>query len=368
MKSFLFHRIAALACLAVAGFLSAPKAKTLLVIPLKIDSVKIKDFNVIREMYSEALGTFYGGTVKTAKDLSEPCADKECALEILKAQGGDEAVFGAVRVLGAKYFLSSSIVEADGKSFAQQIGASNVEDFENATKRIAEALVKRENLEQVANLDNITEKEENLETNRRSSFYSSGGSIGFTMPFGDSYQRYVRESSSCTFGCSDSTTLDKSSQIFTLGWNNWFEFKNHLALEMDFLFYAPIAIGGDVNLEYLFGNGDFTPFAGGGMGVHYVFADQGNHKDGNKQNFGPAGNIQAGVILFRTYNMNLILRSSYHVVANDDLDNGLTVDMAIRTKMGASGDKYHHTSATTYLGMAIGVVYLIAIIMGAANT
>lgn len=365
MRKFLFHRIAVFTCL--AGLASAG-AKTLLVLPLKIDSAKIKDFGTIREMYAEALGNFYPGTVKTAKDTGAACADKECALAILKAQGGDEAVYGAVRNLGQKLFLSSSLVEADGKVFSQQISAANVEDFENATKRMAEALINRKSLEQVANLDNITEKEEDLAVNRRSSFYSSGGSVGFTVPFGDSYQRYSSSCSEFDFDCS--TNLDEYSQIFTMGWNNWFEFKNHLALEMDFLFYAPIAIGGDVNLEYLFGNSDFTPFAGGGLGVHYVFPDQGSGENRSKQNFGPSANVQGGLILFRTYSLNLVLRGSYHVVANDDMDNGATVDMAVRTRMGGGSGKgkYHHVSATTYLGMAIGVAYLLAIIMSAANS
>jgi hypothetical protein len=367
MRGLLFKGLAAFGCLAAFMAPSALYAKTLLVIPLKIDSAKIKDFGAIRDFYSEALGTSYSGTLKTAK-TPEDCGERECAQELLKEQGGDEVVFGAVRMLGTKYFLSSSIIDADGKVFSQKIQAANVEDFENATKRMADALINHKTLEDVANLDNITESEETRETNRRSSFYSSGGSIGFTQPFGSSYQRYVTESIDNCFSCDDSTRLDKNQKIFTLGWNNWFEFKNHLAMEMDVLFYAPIAFGGDVNLLYLFGNSDFTPFAGGGLGVHYVFPDEGDHKMNDKQNFGPAANAQAGVIFFRTYNMNLVLRSSYHVVMNDDVDNGLTVDMALRTKVGASGDKYHHTSATTYLGMAIGIAYLLAIIVSASST
>ncbi|MEO6097123.1 MAG: hypothetical protein ABIW76_16165 [Fibrobacteria bacterium] len=373
MRGLLFRGLAAFSVLATLGVFatcSAPLAKTLLVIPLKIDSVKVKDHSSIRDFYSEALGTSYSGTLKAAK-TAEACGDRECAQVLLKEQGGDEAVFGAVRMLGSKYFLSSSIIEADGKVYSQKIQAANVEDFENATKRMADALINHKTLEEVANLDNITESEETKLANRRTSFYSSGGSIGFTQPFGSSYQRYVTDSEGdcSSFNCIETTRLEKNDKVFTLGWNNWFEFKNHLAMEMDVLFYAPIAFGGEANLLYLFGNSDFTPFAGGGLGVHYVFPDQGDMKMNNKQNFGPAANAQAGIIMFRTYNMNLVLRSSYHVVMNDDVDNGLTVDMAIRTKVGGGGgDKYHHTSATTYLAMAIGIAYLIGIIVSAANT
>ena len=54
------------------------------------------------------------------------------------------------------------------------MGVANVEDFENVTKRVAEALVNRKTTEDVANVDNIAEKEENLEINRRRHFYGTG--------------------------------------------------------------------------------------------------------------------------------------------------------------------------------------------------
>ncbi len=363
----------ALACLtALIGFvgLRVPAAKTLLVLPLKMDTVKIADYTAMREMFTESLTKEYEGTVKDAAGPLEVCAARECAAKALASQGGDEAVFGSIRILGSKYFLSGSILGADGKVFSQQIPMAGVEDFEAASKRMASALAKRKDLEQVADVENVTEKEEAPDVNRRAGFYSMGGSIGFTIPAGDSYQRWTTKTTGCDFCPQDTAnTLFKSKQIFTLGWNNWFEFKNHLALDMDVLFHIPIAIGGDANLDYLFGNSDFTPFAGGGLGFQYVFPDEGIHEEDTKQNLGPAANVQAGLIMFRTYNINLILRSSYHVVMNDDLDNGPTFEIAVRTKMaGSSSDKYHHTSSTTYLGMAIGAAYLLAIIISAAKS
>jgi hypothetical protein len=364
----------ALVCLAaLVGFvgLRIPAAKTLLVLPLKMDTVKIADYVAMREMFTENLSKEYDGTVKDAAGPMEVCAARECAAKALASQGGDEAVFGSIRILGSKYFLSASILGTDGKAFAQQIPMAGVEDFEAASKRIAASLAKRKDIEQVADVDNVTEKEEAPDVNRRAGFYSMGGSVGFTVPVGSSYQRWSMKTNGCEFcGTQDTTyTHFKSKEIFTLGWNNWFEFKNHLALDLDVLLHIPIAMGGDANLDYLFGNSDFTPFAGGGLGFQYVFPDEGIHADDTKQNLGPAANVQAGLIMFRTYNINLILRSSYHVVMNDNLDNGPTFEIAVRTKMGGTAsDKYHHTSSTTYLGMAIGAAYLIAIIIGAAKS
>jgi hypothetical protein len=347
-----------------------PAAKTLLVLPLKMDTAKIADYAAMREMWTENLTREYDGTVKDAAGPMEICAARECAAKALAAQGGDEVAFGAIRILGSKYFLSASILGSDGKLFPQQIPMAGVEDFEAASKRMAASLAKRKDLEQVADVDNVTEKEEAPDVNRRAGFYSMGGSLGFTFPVGSSYQRWESKTTGCDFCAQDTSySLSRSKEIFTLGWNNWFEFKNHLALDLDVLFHVPIALGADANLDYLFGNADFTPFAGGGLGFQYVFPDQGKYEDDGKQNVGPAANVQAGVIMFRTYNLNLVLRGSYHVVMNDDMDNGPTIDLAVRTKMGGThGDKYHHVSSTTYLGMAIGIAYLLAIIVGASKS
>ena len=76
-----------------------------------------------------------------------------------------------------------------------------------------------------------------------------------------------------------------------------------------------------------------------------------------------------GTILFRTYNINLVVRGQYHVVMNSDYDNGPALDVALRTKIGGSGnDKYHRTSATTWLGLGIAVAYLILVGVAAGNS
>ncbi|HLP41336.1 MAG TPA: hypothetical protein VK465_07495 [Fibrobacteria bacterium] len=365
--------LAALCMMVLAALSPDASAKTAVLLPLRMDPSQIKDHQAIRDFYADALSMHYPGTLKQLSGDTTGCAERACAAEAAKLNGADEAVFGSVRMLGRKMFFSSSIVAADGGDFfTQQIGVANVEDFENATKRMAEALSKRQGTEQVASIENITEKEDNLEVNRRRHFYSSGGSLGMAFPVGNSYQRWVRNSR-CddyyeTCGPEDEH-LRKYTQVVKLGWNNWFEFKNRLAMEIDVLFYAPIALGTDVNLVYMLGNGDITPFAGGGLGMHYVFPDEGTQENEEKTNLGPAGNFQAGLIFFRTYNLNLIVRGQYHTVKNDDWDNGPSVDVALRTKVGGGGnDKYHRTSATTWLGVGVGIAYLIAILIGASNS
>src|SRR6185369_13111151 len=175
------------------GMLFAPvEAGKLLVLPLAIDTSRIHDYKVVQDFFFEAVETTNGGNAARGKD--DPlCIEKACALEQGKAAKADQIVFGAVRFLGRKCFFTGNIVASDGSNlFTQTINMLSVADFENGTKRMAESLLHRIPMANSANIENITDKE-NVDIangNRRRSFYSVGGSIGYLYPFGDSYQRW----------------------------------------------------------------------------------------------------------------------------------------------------------------------------------
>ncbi len=349
---------------------ASASAKTVLVLPIDADSNVVKDLGTIQQLHFDAVSQNCGGNVVPAADSTTTCDEKSCAVALGKAAHADEIVYSSIRQLGSKLLYISNIVDAGGGNlFTQHMEVARVEDFENATVRMAEAICTRKSMEDVADVDNITAAEETQVQTRRNSFYYSGASLGYLWPTGNSFSRYTtHQNCDAFYNCTDDTTLQKYSQIVRLGWNNWFEFKNSLAMEIDALVFLPISIGADVNLLYLYGKSDFTPFAGGGLGIHYVFPDEAYASD-NKRNSGPAVNAQAGMILFRTYGVNLVVRGQYHFIANTDEDNGFSVDVGLRKPMNTGGDdKYHHVSATTWLGMGIGVAYLIAIIIAAANS
>jgi hypothetical protein len=89
----------------------------------------------------------------------------------------------------------------------------------------------------------------------------------------------------------------------------------------------PVSAAVDINLLYLFNRSDISPFAGGGLGLHFVFPD--DIDSDSKRNSGPTGNVQAGMMFFRTYDIHVLARAQYHMVANTDLDNGLSVDVGV---------------------------------------
>jgi hypothetical protein len=314
------------------------QAGRLLVLPLAIDTSRIHDHQAVQDFFFEALEKYNGGnTIRTKGDSL--CAEKECAVAKAKSEKAEQVVFGSVRFLGRKCFFTSTIMGPNGEDpYSQTINLLGVADFENGTKRMAEAMILRTTIEKVANIENITDKEEVVQPTRRRSFYSMGGSIGYMYPLGGSYHRWQQQSDIyglCYNDDSSAQCVDQDQsyrQMVVLGWNNWFEFRPELAMEMNFIYALPMAVGVDVDIDYLFGKSDFTPFLGGGLGLHYVVADEGSHEDANKMNSGPTLNFQGGLICFRTYDINLVIKGGYHIVLNSDKDNGFGLELGVRTK------------------------------------
>lgn len=322
------------------GFAALPflaQAAKVMVLPLSIDTSRIHDHKVVQDFFYEAVDQISGGEAVRGKSDSL-CAEKECAMAIAKAAKTEQVIFGSVRFLGRKCFFSATIMGPGGENpFSQTINLLGVADFENGTKRMAEALLHRATIEKVANIDNITEKEETVLASRRRSFYSIGGSVGYMYPLNGSYHRWMVDEMDWNCTARDSlgncAAEDEShTQMIVLGWDNWFEFTHSLAMELNFTWTVPMAVGMDVDLDYLIGKSDFTPFLGGGLGLHYVTADEGIHKDNEKLNSGPTLNFQGGMIFFRTYTVNLVVKGSYHIILNSDKDNGAGLDIGLRTK------------------------------------
>jgi hypothetical protein len=94
-------------------------------------------------------------------------------------------------------------------------------------------------------------------------------------------------------------------------------------------------VGGEAGLNYLFSRSNFSPFLGGGFGLFYGPVDDAS---GGKRNTGPSVNVQGGLLLFRTYDVNFMLRGKYLAIFNSDRDHGIIIDggvtYAFQTPLG----------------------------------
>jgi hypothetical protein len=346
------------------ALVATPEARTILVFPISGEGVPAEDMTSVTRLFRDAIeGRSPGDSVSLLKSA---CDNRDCALTASRTANLDSStdlVYSTFYKLGAKWIFSATVMKADGSNaFSQRLTARSIEDMEATTQRMADALVSRKTTEQVASIDNITEKEQDAEPERRRSLYKGGVAVGYLFPIGSSYQHnHVNEVGLVN----PSTPYD---QMIRLTWLNTWEFRNDLQLGTDLVWSIPGDIGADASLRYLFNRGDFSPFIGGGLGLHYEQADHydDSNDDPHKRNSGPALNVQAGMMLFRTYDVNVMLRGQYQVIFNTDVDQGVAVDVGVSfgNKGGSNATGANSSegiSAWDYVGAGALLIFIIAL-------
>jgi hypothetical protein len=316
--------IASLAWAVLAGVLAAD-ARTLLLLPVQGEAEKLSDLAAVNDLYREVILNNYQGQVHSPEDSAHQCGDRNCATALARAAKADEVIVTTVRRLGEKWIFSSTLMNADGENaFLQRGTALDLADLEAVTRRVGEALLARKPVERVANLDNITAKEETSEPTRRRSLFITGFSLGYLYPVNGSYS-YLKYN-----GAAPSELVEEQpyNQMIRLAWLNTWEFREDMMVGFDAVWSIPNVIGGDINLQYLFNRSDFTPFLGGGVGIHYVVPDDDSISSSHR-NSGPALNVQGGMVLFRTYDIHVIARAQYQMIFNSDFDNGISADVGV---------------------------------------
>jgi hypothetical protein len=305
-------------------------ANALLVLPVSGETEKSEvELAAVNRLFRDALETRHGNVIAaSASAATAACGERACALEAAKAadlKKSDQVVYSSLQRLGAKWIFLSTIVRADGKkAYNQRMTVETIEDLEPVTQRMAEVLISRTAPEFAASIDDVTEREKTFERAKRKTPYSMGVGVGYLVPVNGGFN-YLKEDNTNT---SYPYTETDHSALLRLSWINTWEFRRDIHVGLEAVWTEPENFGGDLNLSYLLGGGDFAPFFGGGIGLHYVRGDEDPVYE-NKRNFGPAANGHAGLFLFRTYGMNVKVRGQYLAVFNDDRDQGFAIDVAM---------------------------------------
>jgi hypothetical protein len=331
MNRSIVSRVAFLAAVLSLGVAAtAVSAKSLLVLPVAgVLEAGSPEFAAVNRLFRDALESRHGRlSAVPASALAAPCAERACALEAAKAaslEPGDQVVYSSLEKLGTKWIFLSSIVRADGKRpYNQRMTVETVEDLEPVTQRMAEVLITRTAPEFAASVDDVTERETTFERAKRKTPYAMGVGIGYLAPLNGGFS-YLKEDANNPNSGYSQTDPDA---LLRLSWIHTWEFRRDFHFGMEATWTEPRSFGGDLNLAYLLGGGDFAPFLGGGLGLHALPADEDPNSSG-RRNFGPAVNAQAGLYLFRTYGVNVRVRGQYLAVFTDDRDQGVAVDVAV---------------------------------------
>ena len=274
-------------------------AESLLFLPISGDVGKVEDMATVNQLYRDAVESQFKGILLPKPNLTTPCGDRDCAIKAAQDAGADQVIYSTLNRLGSKWVFSSTVLKVqNGIAFNQRLTALSIEDFEAVTQRMADALLNKKTTEQAASLDNITQKEETKEPERRRSLASSGVALGYMYP-------------------TSASNFNNNSAVIRLAFvNNW-ELRNDLLLNGEVVWgVVDVSLGADLNLDYIFTRSDYSPFLGGGVGLHFV--NSASLTD-NQRHSGPALNVQGGLLLFRTYDVHVMLRGQYQVIFNDDV-------------------------------------------------
>jgi hypothetical protein len=286
------------------------------------------DVETIFYLFQEGFNKYSKATIIENSDKNK-CLTKECALSLAQSFGANKIVRSRIRVLGSKIIFTGIILDIDNEEeFTSRVTAINVEDMENASFRLAKSLVRKNSIDESADVDNIIE-EDTVADKRRESLYKVGFNLGYLIPFGGEGYYYY-----------DNDDLRQFSKtILQFGWTNFWELKdNKFVLGEVFLNLANSPGGGlEINMNKYSSKNDFSPFYGGGIGWYFnTLTTKPSTEYETDFRHGVALTGQLGATFLRTYNMNIFCRLKYHALfttQEGNIDNGISFNVGIVTKL-----------------------------------
>ena len=277
------------------------------------DFLDQNDADTIHSLFTDGLSLYF----KNITISEKVCSEKACALK--SSNGANIIIFYKLQKLGSNLIFSSTRLNLED-SFSAKVTAKSIEDMEQVCLRISKSIALQESVDSSADVDNITEVDSD-EISRRTSLGRIGLSGGIFIPFSD--YEYTENSH---FGSHETT---KYSNLVKLNYSYLSEFKNNTALLIEGGFASPRVSFMDLNFIKFDNKEDTSPFYGAGVGYFSLPRDSGYSPNDS----GPALSLQAGLVLYRTYNLNVMLRSKFIQVFNDSKDKGLIFDVGVHWKI-----------------------------------
>ena len=246
------------------------------------------------------------------------CFDIGCAIEYGYSVGAEKAIIGSLTKLGEKITADVSLISIYEKqiTFTDRFSAISLDDLDVTLRKLAKAVANREKIESEIDRFAITE-EETREPRRKKSYITSGASFGFGFPLGDSYANidritafsWVMRYEAGPYIIDNSVGISwGSSKPDTTVWGYQVDKQ------------TVIVFPWDIGLRYVFSReGDFSPFIGGGLGIHFVSSQdlEGQGTDGQPyidNDQAMALHFAGGIFGFQSYDFRMTLEGKYTIV------------------------------------------------------
>ncbi len=253
----------------------------------------------------------------------------------------DKAVLGEINALGTKIILTAMIIDvlSGTLEYSQTTSSLSLEDLETVIKRLVASLAERKPLEETAEVEKIMEKE-TIEPKRRSSFYTFGIRFGHIEPFaGFAGAREGRIELGLTGWYEAPDFMAELAWTFNSPW---------MTFEYDYEAFSDQRV--EISLIRLLSRKDISPYFGAGLGIHWVSVSSERYDDyygyyysHHQSGTGFGANMQAGLVMFRTYDFRLLLNLRYHMI-NVDLGDGnfnhaISINIGLLHKQKAEDSK-----------------------------
>jgi len=275
------------------------------------------DVSTISMLFVEGLNQY----IDSIEESDISCSNDGCALEELSKTENDEVVYSRLQKLGSKIIFTASILDSDN-SFDSKATALSIEDMDQVCLRLSKSIALRQTLEEAADIENITQEDEE-EVARRESLGRVGFAAGYFVPF-----QSITHTDDYNGG-----DIRKYSSVFKMNWNYYHEFKNNTGLLFELGTAPPILSFLDMNFMKYQNKVDTSPFYGAGVGFYSVRKDDYSDNNYSGSDGGLCLNLQAGTVLYRTYNINVLLRAKFIQIFDEDFTNGIIFDIGVQWKV-----------------------------------
>jgi hypothetical protein len=269
------------------------------------------DFSVIPRNEMESILSERG-----VADIS--CYDLDCAVNYGTILDAPKAITGTLTKLGESLTAQVRLIDIATKEvvFTDRFTAASIDDLQNALAKLAKAIASREKIESELTRFIVTD-EEMKEPPRKKAYVTAGAALGGSFPTGDSYS--------------------DAGFLFYLGVPIRIEarhyvFENLLGLHLasvdsvDTLGETErrslVVFAWDMGMRYVFNRqADFTPFVGGGLGIHFIQEQKIQEEDYYGQEEDPyirsdqamALHLAAGLYGLQSYNVHISFELKYAV-------------------------------------------------------
>jgi hypothetical protein len=314
---------------------------------------------IATQLFRSELGATGKFTVIPKGDVEAKLAEKGitdfscyafgCASEYGSLAGADLAVIGTVMMYGQRVMVEVNLVGTANKQleFNDRFSAISIDDIDSVLRKLAQAAAERRKIESEVGRFAITE-EETMEGRRKTSYITTGAAFGFGFPLGDSYGDIgaLKHLVFIVRYEAGSFVIDNS---FGASWASGSrrvpdEFNRARMVDADL---KVVVFPWDIGARYIFNRkSDFTPFIGGGMGLHFITQD--DHQGGlldTRSTSDFAIHIAGGIYAFQSYDFRLAVEVKYTALFTDAFpgDNRISQQVgmliSLTRKVGESGNR-----------------------------